>query len=150
MAKSIAQLISELNPDPWRIQVGFSPEIEAANHRLFSCDTADSEIDGVVSEWLARFQPCLFGRIAARTGHLTYCFLKDSDLSLSDEHIQDTIQTARTAWTREGFYGRKSGFVILAISEPIATAVPDEIVKQIARLLTDLHQERSDSKPFWA
>ena len=138
MAKSIAQLYSELTDDPWRVQVGFSPEVEATNQRLFQSGSK-SEIEAETNNWLSKYQPCLFGRIAAKTGRLSYCVLTESDLLVDDEHIQDIIQTTRTAWTAAGYSGTKSGFIVFAMSERIATATPGETVKQIALRLCSMY-----------
>lgn len=139
MATSIAELMSGLVTDPWRAKVGFSPQVEAANRHLFDTESSDVSIQGAVTEWLARHQPCLFGRIAAKTGHLSYCILRESDLLRPDEHIQARIQQARTAWTRDGYSGKKSGFIVLTISQRIAEAIPNDTVKQIALRLCSMY-----------
>ena len=143
MSKPLAELLSNLTEDSWRCDVGFSPELDATNRRLFDPAATESEIEEEINAWIGRYQPCLFGRIAAKSGHLSYCILRASDFYLRDEEIQAKIQSARTAWTREGFSGRKSGFVIIAISEQIAKAMPDETVKQIALKLCSLYLIRN-------
>lgn len=61
------------------------------------------------------------------------------DLDESDEHIQEKIQRARRRWRRKAFAGDASGFVILAVSERIATAKPSEVVKALAKRLCFLY-----------
>lgn len=138
MPKSVATLISELTPDPWRTSVGFSSDLEETNQKMFGA-TSDAERIGALSEWLQKNQPCLFGRIAARAGFLSYCVLTEEDLAGSDEAIRDKIQTARTRWTRDGFYGAKNGFIIFVVSRQVATAVPDDSVKELALKLCSLY-----------
>ena len=135
----IRELITSLKPDPWREQAGFTAEVAAANELLFDpAATRDATAD-VLNAWIHRHQPCLFGRMAAKVGLLSYCILTEADLSRPDEEIGRLIQDARTAWTREGFRGRKSAFVILAISRRLAFAIPDENVKELALRLASLY-----------
>src|SRR5437016_3161692 len=136
--KNVAELLAELHPDPWRAAVGFAPEVALANAQLFEPGIAEGEAVRVLSDWLQRYQPCLFGRIGAKVGLISYCILTEGDLRGSDETIRDKIQESRTRWTREGFEGRKSAFVILAISPTVAVALPDEHVKLLAQKICSL------------
>src|ERR1700742_1449374 len=115
MTNSVAHYLSQLRPDDWRTTAGFSPDVEAANQKLFDSQISEAESIQVLGEWLQKYQPCLFGRIAAKLGSISYCILSEADLQQPDEVIKEKIQEARLEWTREGFEGRKSGFVILAV-----------------------------------
>jgi len=137
--RSVSELLGELHPDPWRSDVGFAPEIAQANTQLFKPGITEVEASQVLNDWLQKYQPCLFGRIGAKSGLITYCILTETDLKGSDEAIQNKIQNARTLWTREGFAGRKSGFVILAISPTIALGLPDERMKLLAQKFCSLY-----------
>ena len=124
MASSISDLILKLRTDPWRASQGFSSEVEEANRELFRPGITETQAEQVLSAWLQKHQPCLFGRIAAKLGAVSYCVLNETDLHQSDELIKQKIQTARLVWTHAGFDGEKSAFVILAISPQIANALP--------------------------
>lgn len=137
--KPVAELFAELKPDPWRLEVGFSPEITSANAVLLDSGVGASEAIRVLNDWLQKYQPCLFGRIGAKLGLISYCVLTESDLKGSDEAIGRKIQDARTQWTRDAFEGRKSAFVILVASSTIAFALPDEHTKELARKLCSLY-----------
>jgi hypothetical protein len=54
-----------------------------------------NEISAEVAQWLTRHQPCLFGRMAAKAGLMTYCILSEADLTGTDQAIRDKIQDAR-------------------------------------------------------
>src|SRR5258708_921378 len=138
MSDTIASLLKRLTPDPWRAAEGFSPDLESANNLLFSSDVTESQAIGVLREWLQENQPCLFGRIAAKLGFIRYCILKESDLLLSDEVIQEKIQRARIQWTKDAYEGKTSNFIILARSPAISYAVPDKVVSGIAQKLCSL------------
>jgi hypothetical protein len=137
--RNVAELVAELHPDPWRAEVGFSPEVALTNAQLFEPGIAEGQAVRVLSDWLQRYQPCLFGRIGAKVGLISYCILTEADLKGSDEAIRDKIQESRTRWTREGFEGRKSAFVILAISPAVAVALPDEHMKLLAQKICSLY-----------
>jgi hypothetical protein len=138
---SVADYFAMLEPDEWRARIGFSQEVETANQELFSRGLTDAGAARVLGRWLERHQPCLFGRIAAKSGAISYCFLTEDDLRQTDEFIKDKIQAKRLEWTREGFEGRKSGFVILAVSPTLVSARPGPEVLGLARRLCYLYLE---------
>lgn len=135
---SVAHYFSLLKPDDWRANVGFSSEIQLANDNLFEARN-DNDAAAFLGQWLERWQPCLFGRIAAKSDALTYCLLTEDDLRESDEFISNKIQSKRLEWTRHGFEGRKSGFIILAISPLLVSAVPSPAMLELARRLCFLY-----------
>jgi len=135
---SVAHYFSLLKPDDWRTSVGFTSEIKSANDNLFEARD-DTEAAEFLGQWLERWQPCLFGRIAAKSDALTYCFLTEADLRKSDEFISNKIQSKRLEWTRHGFEGHKSGFIILAISPLLVSAVPSPAMFELARRLCSLY-----------
>ncbi len=135
MSDELRRLLDQLQPAPWRQQIGFSEEVSNTQRVLF--DPASDPIPAI-SSWLQKCQPCLFGKIAAKLGLLRYCILRESDLT-SDENVRDKIQAARRQWTKAGFDGKASGFIVLLISERLAAAVPDEKVFTIAQRLCSLY-----------
>ena len=84
MSVSIASLVSKLQLDHWREIVGFSPEIEVAHKKLFSPNISETETVQILGSWLQKYQPCLFGRIAAKLGLISYFILTESFLMESD------------------------------------------------------------------
>lgn len=145
MANKIAEAIDRLKSDPWRAAREFTAEMTTANEQIWS---AKNEKDGAdaLNQWLKRFQPCLFGRIAATSGLLSYCILLESELSEPDEYIAARIQDARLRWLIEAYNGNNSGFVILLASNRIANAIPNDDAKALAIRLCSLYLEQ-DIKP---
>ncbi len=139
MSNTITTLFQGLHHDSWRDQVGFSEELKAAQQDLFGTGCSRDTAAACLGSWLQRYQPCLFGRIAAKTDAITYCVLTEDDLSDSDENIQHTIQEARTKWTRQAYEGKRSGFIIFVVSEKIAYALPDDNLKKLAEKLCSLY-----------
>jgi hypothetical protein len=100
--------------------------------------TNRNEISTQAARWLTRHQPCLFGRMSAKADLMSYCILTEADLTGTDQAIRDKIQDARSQWTRDGFEGKKRGFVVLAVSPKLATAAPDDVMKGFALRLCAL------------
>ncbi len=139
MTDLVRHHLSQLRADEWRARTRFSEEVEQANRLLFDPRLVSKEAEAVLASWLQKWQPCLFGRISAKLGALSYCLLTEADLNESDESIQAKIQAARVGWTREAFEGRKSGFIVLAVSPAIASAIPGPEVQELARRLCFLY-----------
>jgi len=138
MPDDLQALMSRLEKDPWRQEHAFTPEVSVANDKLFATTSDDAAV-GVMSEWLAKYQPCLFGRIAAKREQLSYCVLREDDLRHGDESVRDKIQRCRRQWTAEGFYGQRSGFIVFLISQRIAEAAPNESMLAVARSVAELY-----------
>ncbi len=120
----LADLHRQLNRDQWRAQNGFTDDIALATDGLLKAAT-DEQREAILGEWLERYQPCLFGRVSARKRLISYCFLTESDLTQPDLAIRTKIQEARTQWTRLAYEGKRSAFVLLAISGALVRACPD-------------------------
>lgn len=138
MADSLATLLRTLTRDRWRDEVPFSADLSATSGEIHDAGTDEDRAEAL-GKWLQRHQPCLFGRIAAQRGLLTYCFLSAADMQEGDDHVRAKIQTARTDWSAEAFAGRRSGFIIALVSRDLDRALPDDIVCRIAKRLTSLY-----------
>jgi hypothetical protein len=138
MSSTIADLFKQLKPDDVRNQLKFSREMAEAHEKMFATTNSD-DIAAELAQWLTRHQPCLFGRMSAKAGLMSYCILTETDLTATDQAIRDKIQDARLQWTRDGFEGKKSGFVVLAVSPKLATAAPGDVMKNFAQRLCALH-----------
>src|SRR2546422_8601979 len=100
MPDTIASFVTQLQRDPWRDQVGFAAPFAEANLALTRSQSEAVAVQ-ILGAWLQKHQPCLFGRIAAKLGFLSYCILLPEDLRGSDQQIRNKIQTARSEWTRQ-------------------------------------------------
>jgi hypothetical protein len=135
----LAEWFEQLQTDDWRKEVGFTPNLQAALEKTLTPDVSDETVTAVLSDWLSKFQPCLFGRIAAKQGLIQYCFLREEDLLASDDVVSDKIRRARLDWIRRGWNGEASAFVIVVLSARIANAIPGVIVQEIARRISALY-----------
>lgn len=139
MTKSVSELVGLLQADPWRERTPFSEDFEATNQALLAPGATDEDRERAAAAWLQKWQPCLFGRVAARQRLVHYCFLTSDDLQGSDESIQKRLQAARRAWRADGLQGRKSAIIIWALSPRLAVAEPDANVLELAKRLLTLY-----------
>jgi hypothetical protein len=139
MARTIADIIAALTPDTRRSHIGFDPDFAAANGRML--EAKPSQVPELLREWLSRHQPCLFGRLGAKKGLLSFCILSDEELVQGDEAVRDRIQAARLQWKKDAHLGRKSGFIVLAVSRKVAEAEPNTVLQEFARRLCQLYLE---------
>lgn len=131
--------MEELVEDPWRNEVGFSHEVSSVLDRVLDQSESDGNAVALLSEWLAKHQPCLFGRIAAKKGLITFSVINEEQLSDCDEAVAERIQAARREWTRLGFEGNASAFMVIVRSRRLATALPGPTVKSIASRICSLY-----------
>jgi hypothetical protein len=135
---SFDALFKNLVRDTVRDDTPFSETFDEAHRALLSSHDQVAR-ESLMGQWLRRYQPCLFGRIAAKEGLISYCFLTEHDLSLGRQHVQDAIQAARLEWTRAAYQGQKSAFVICLLSDDLARATPDQTVLSLAMSLASLY-----------
>jgi hypothetical protein len=65
--------------------------------------------------------------------------LTENDLERSDQEIRAKIQRERLAWKRDALTGGSHGFLIVAVSETIALARPNQGLLELAKCLCNLY-----------
>ena len=138
MPYQLRDLIPQLRADPWRSANPFSSDLGPALEQLHQCQS-DEDRAAVIAEWLALRQPCIFGRMAARRGLLSYCFLTPEDVQSGDDLVRDKIQENRRNWYAAADAGQRSGFVISVLCRQLDNAEPDLVVERFARRLLELY-----------
>jgi hypothetical protein len=135
----LAELVAQLStPDPWRTKKAFTADLADANDAILRCQ-GDEAKQEVLREWLGKKQPCLFGRLAARSNALFFCVLTMADVEGGDAAVKSKIQRARRLWSKEAFRGRSSGFILALLAEPVVLAVPDAALLALAQRLAFLY-----------
>lgn len=138
MSSEIEALMSRIEPDPWRSKTGFSSEMRAALDVTLNSKSFE-EIESALTAWIRKYQPCLFGRIAAKQSAITYCLITEEMLCGDEAKLKDHIREARRRWTAAGFDGASSNFVIAVLSKRLAFGLPSEAVEKIALRLCTLY-----------
>jgi hypothetical protein len=130
----INELYPSLNSDALRQTKPWSREIAESTEALLHANS-DAEKSRILSAWLSKHQPCLFGRLAAKNNLITYCFLDQSDLLGDFSKLTSKIQDRRLHWHRQGFQGASSAFVIHVTCATLASAEPSVVLLKIAQRL---------------
>lgn len=146
---TVSDTIEQLDADAWRNMHPFSPEMARCHSVLFDPSVTRRAKAEALTHWLAEHQPCLFGRIEARQDRLAFCLLTENDLVRSDEEIRSKIQHERLDWRRRASGGDSHAFLIVAVSEQIATARPNEKFHRLAARLCDLYLGLSNSDTIY-
>lgn len=147
MSAILSELLDRFQPDEWRRKRGFSREIQDVHDVFFAKGIGNTEKAGALNGWIQKHQPCLFGKAAASQSAIHYCLVSEAEIREGDETVRQRIQEAHLKWTRETFEGHSSNFVLLVMSEHIATAIPDSNVLEFARALVSslLQEERIET-----
>ena len=137
---SVSTLIDRLVEDEWRHANAFSEDLSNCSVDLLNgALDLQAKVDRLKA-WIAESQTCIFGRLAAgRPDLISFCLLNEAVLASSDSDIQRTIQNARLEWKEAARQGYKSAFIIVAASERIYRARPDDNLKQLALRLFNLY-----------
>ncbi|MGW4352502.1 hypothetical protein ACWELJ_10465 [Nocardia sp. NPDC004582] len=131
----------------------FGPDIDAANQILLS--TASEAVKrAAFLEWAARHQPCVFGRLATKSGPaargltMTLCWIGEEVIEAGREAVAERIAAARRAWKLQAATGASSAFLIMFNSRRFAYAVPGpELVRAAAELASLYLTEHAPIEP---
>lgn len=148
MKPHLAELLLEIRfrnkSDKMRSKRPFSEDIAATNSILFNPAYDRKRKIKAYWAWLARNQPCIFGRMAATQKKVFICLLEEKEILTmrkGDEDLRQTIQDHRQVWKRYAIEGLSSSFVILLISPSLVLEEPSDRLKEISRRLLELYME---------
>lgn len=130
--------------DAMRAKTPFSEDIEATNAVLFNPKYSKRTKVRAYRKWLEQNQPCVFGRIAAKSQNVFICLLEEHEIlamKAGDGDLHDTLQDYRQVWKRYAFEGLVSSFVIVIVAPSLVAKQPDGGLKEIARRLLELYME---------
>ena len=71
---AVADLVTRLSGDAWRLSHQFSDDLLQANAVLHNSAATEAEMAECVNLWCLRRQSCQFGRVAAKQGRIHFCF----------------------------------------------------------------------------
>jgi hypothetical protein len=149
----IKDLVRRLSEDEWRRTNPFSDDVRAVHQVLFHPYADDVDRQEALAAWFQRYQPCLFGRIAAVANALHYIFLTDDDLREADQHIAERIQQGRRAWwqrsvsPRTGISSPAHGLVLSVVSQRVSLAEPNGVLQTLAEELLRLWNCSTTTEP---
>jgi hypothetical protein len=120
----------------------FGSDIDKVHEVLFGSTTDIDHKHEVLRNWLARHQPCLFGRLAAkglRGINFDVCWIDESDLNAGDAGITAKIQRARREWKDRAAAGLSHGFLVMFNLKQLAYAKPGEKLVDVCRRISNLY-----------
>ena len=148
MNSHLAEMLLELKlhgkSDAVRKTRGFSDDMKATHSLLFDPSLSRLKKLKAYRSWLQNFQPCVFGRVAAKNENIFICLLEEHEIlrmKAGDSDVRDTIQDARQCWKRLALDGRHSSFLILLLSPSLIFKEPNDALKEVCRRLMELYME---------
>jgi len=153
LAEMLLDLRFHSRRDNFRKRRPYSRDMAETQTSLFGGTYTRREKVQTYRKWLESFQPCVFGRIAAKNKNVFICIIEEHEIinmKGGDNDLRDTIQDFRQAWKRWALDGFSSSFLIVLVSPSIVIAEPGEQLKEIARRLMELYMEipRIDDDTF--
>ena len=127
-------------------QMSLGRDIDAVHRVMFEGGSDHQACNKVFLDWLARYQPCLFGRLGARGSKgVSYdiCWITSQDIQAGDGHVAEKIQTARRAWKDRAAEGLSSGFLILFQDARLARARPGRRLLNACQRAAELYMVES-------
>jgi hypothetical protein len=141
----LRSIYESLDKDSWRKDNPFSDEINIVNELLFDTYATRVQREEQVANWLQRFQPCVFGHVAAAKHWLHFCILSEHDLlTKSDQGISAIIRRELLEWKRrslrptQDFSTPAFGFVLVVSSSHLAHAAPNNRLRTFALKILEL------------
>jgi hypothetical protein len=140
MSFALRQVYSKLVSDRWRASHPFSSDIQAVHEVLFHPFASRHQKSKALLLWMKKYQPCIFGRIAAQMGRVHVCILSELELALADEEIQDFVQVERMLWKQRCLRNEfpEHGFLLVAATPRVALASPNSDLYEFSRILREM------------
>lgn len=138
--RSLADMIAALPQYPKSFS--FGADIDGSHELLLSDADPETVKEPLLRQWAARWQPCLFGRLAAKNLRgfgLDICWISESDIGRGDEHIRDKIQEARRNWKDRAAEGLSHGFLIMFNDVRLAYARSSQELVAVCCRVADLY-----------
>ncbi len=137
---SLQSLLNDL--DVYDPGISFGSDIDATHAEMFDSTTSSACKKQAFLNWVARYQPCLFGRMGAKGVRgigIDMCWLDEQDINLGDIHITDKIQYTRRAWKDRAAEGLAHGFLIMFSHSRLAFARPGRALVTVCQRVSDLY-----------
>jgi hypothetical protein len=138
--ESLDQIIGSMEMYPEGTSLG--ADIDAVHRTMLDSGADEEACYSAFMAWMARYQPCLFGRLGARgTKGVSYdvCWITTEDIRAGDLHVSDKIQRARRAWKDRAADGLCSGFLIMFHDPRLTRVKPGPRLLEACRRACELY-----------
>lgn len=126
----------------------FGQDIDAAHVVLLDPAATPEAKKTALLAWIQKFQPCLFGRLAARQSMGTsaskglaidIALVEERDLEEGEARVASVIRSCRRTWKDRASRGESSAFLILFNSRKLAYTLPSEELATVCQYLAALY-----------
>jgi hypothetical protein len=147
---AVAELFSRLDGDAWRIRHPFSIDMLQANALLHNSAATEEEMADCLALWCQHWQPCQFGRAAAKQGRIHFCLLREEAVSAwSDEEIAEKIGEEKQLWKQRAACDPERAahsLIIVVASLRVALAPPDQHLRAFSDRILELAGWEADRR----
>lgn len=145
---SISTLLSRIERDPWRSKNPFSAETVTACEVLLNPFARDDERKEAIRGWLAKYQPCVFGQVAARGDRLFISIIDEALIQAGDAAIREKLRQDKRTWKQWSMEGKgMHGFLVVVVSSRLHYGAPNRAMKEFASRVRDLISEDCAKDP---
>lgn len=138
VSRDLPQLLKALGRDRLRERVPFTEEMDVVHRVVWQNGVPREHRGEIISRWLQKHQPCLFGRAAARDDRIHYCLVLEGEIDEKPESVQATVLHELSEWLkrsrRPSLNGPRPahGFLLCVLGERVSNAPPDDHLKAFA------------------
>jgi hypothetical protein len=137
---SLRSIIQEL--EVHEPSTSFGEDIDAAHAAIFGTAVTATQRARFLLDWIARFQPCLFGRLGAKELEeigIDLIWVDENDINLGDYHVITKIQRARRSWKDRTSCGSSHGLLIMFNHPRLAFARPSSKLLSVCQRIADMY-----------
>ncbi|MCI0624083.1 MAG: hypothetical protein L0387_20920 [Acidobacteria bacterium] len=138
---TVRTLFESLREDRRRKNHPFSPDMREANALLHHPFVWRDEAVEALNRWCQGYQPCFFGKFAAKHHQIHFAILFEKDLHETDEAIAAKIAADKRLWKQRAIDDVNyppHAFLLVVLSPRVALAAPDENLYRFACKIRDL------------
>jgi hypothetical protein len=136
---ALADLLSRLDGDEWRKENPFSPDISTASEVLLHPYARDDEQQLAAKGWISKFQPCVFGQVAAKADSLYIAVITDADIAEGDAALRERLDLEKKTWKQWSLQGGgRHGFLVIFASPKLYHAAPNQALQDVSEHLRSL------------
>jgi hypothetical protein len=121
-----------------------------ANALLHNTAATEEEMADCLALWCQHWQPCQFGRAAAKQGRIHFCLLREEAVSAwSDEEIAEKIGEEKQLWKQRAACDPERAahsLIIVVASLRVALAPPDQHLRAFSDRILELAGWEADRR----
>jgi len=127
---ALSELLARLDGDEWRKQNPFSSDISIASEVLLHPYAREDEQQLAAKAWISKFQPCVFGQVAAKADTLYIAIITDADMTEGDDALRERLALEKKTWKQWSLEGKgRHGLLVVFTSPKLYHAAPNHALE---------------------